>query len=212
MKRMLHFLLFTLGLAMTQSGLAQGDDLHRITGFRSASFGMSAGDVRAAIQRDFGLEAKAIREVHNAREATTVLAISVPELEPGPGAADIYYILGATSQRLMHVNVVWSTSDTPSDSERDHIAIAGMQLTRYFTERNWKPDGMVSGVSLEAGEVLLFAGVDPTDAGVEVLVNGVTTTSAEGETTTPSGPASLRVSYMQRMGQPDVVSVDEGAF
>lgn len=212
MKRMLHFLLLTLGLSMTQAGLTQGNELHRITGFRSAVFGMSAGEVRSAIRQDFGLEGTAIREVQNTREGTTILAISLPALEPGPGPAEIYYILGATTARLMHVNVSWSTSDTPRDSERDHIAIAGMQLSRYFTERNWKPDGMVTGVVLEAGEVLLFAGVDPTDAGVEVLVRGVTTTTAEGETTTPTGPASLHVSYMQRMGQPDVVRVEEGAF
>ena len=71
---------------------------------------------------------------------------------------------------------------------------------------------LIMGVSLPILLVLLFAGVDPADAGVEVLVQGVTMTAADGNTTTPSGPASLRVSYMQNLGQPDVVKVGDDTF
>ena len=212
MKHLFVFLLLGFGTVMSMAANAQDGELHRVTGFRSAQFGMTADEVRAAIERDFGLTGAAIREIENEREATLVLNVTVPQLEPGPGPAEIYYILGALSQQLMHVNVVWSTPDDPSADERDRIGIAGMQLARYFTELNWKPDGWVTGVSDAPGEVLLFAGVDPRDAGVEVLVRGIPTTAADGSTFVPDEQALLRVSYTRRIGQPDVVEVREGQF
>lgn len=214
MNRSLLTVLLIAGLVLVGSAWAQDveDELHQITGFRSAQFGMTADQVREAIRRDFQIESSAIQEIDNVDEATRILSITVPAMEPGPGAAEVYYILGATSQRLMHINVVWATSDSPRAAERDHIGIAGMQLARYFSERNWKPDGAVSGVSNAPGEVLLFAGVDPDDAGVTVLVSGIPITDAAGNVMTPEGQALLRVSYMQRFGQPDTVSVDAGQF
>ena len=212
MKHLLQHMLICLGLGLGQAGFAQDEGLHRITGFRSATFGMGVEAVRAAIQRDFALGPAAIREVLNSGEATTVLSITLPSLEPGPGTAQVSYIFGATSRRLMHVNVVWSTDGNPTDDEREAIAIAGLQLARYFTERQWKPDGKISGVMSSPHEVLLFAGIDPADAGVELLVQGVAAQAADGSTTTPAGPATLKLAYMQRMGQPDIVKVTDGAF
>lgn len=212
MTRLLQQFLICVGLGLGNVSLAQDDALHRITGFRSATFGMGVEAVRAAIQRDFALAPAAIRELHNTREATTVLSITLPSLQPGPGAAQVSYIFGARSRRLMHVNVVWSTGDNPTEDEREAIAIAGMQLLRYFTERQWKPDGKITGLMSTPGEVLLFAGIDPADAGVELLVQGVAAKAADGSTTVPSGPATLKLAYMERMGQADVIRVEDGAF
>lgn len=209
---LLHSLVTGLVLTMTGNSCAQEDELHRITGFRSAQFGMNADEVRTAIRRDFQVDDAAIQEIENIDEATLVLTITVPQLEPGPGPAEIYYILGASSQRLMHINVVWSTSETPSDEERNHIGIAGMQLARYFSARQWKPDGTLTGLVSNPGEVVVFVGVDPNDSGVEVLVRGIPVTGPGGNTRTPDGQALLRLSYMQRVGRPDVIEVQEGNF
>jgi hypothetical protein len=54
-----------------------------VDGFRSAKFGMSDTQVKAAITKDFGIKADAISEQPNPAERTTVLAVKVPDLLPG---------------------------------------------------------------------------------------------------------------------------------
>ncbi|MEX1198178.1 MAG: hypothetical protein WEB57_09985 [Pseudohongiellaceae bacterium] len=185
---------------------------HSITGFRSARFGMTLEEVAAAIRGDFGVDDADMTEIVNEEEGTLILQVTVPELAPGPGPAELYYILGAASQRVIHVNVIWSTGENPGEEARNRIGVAGMQLTRYFSERQWKPDGMASGMVTGPGEVVLFTGIDSDNAGVEVMVRGVPTTSADGTTTEPEGPALLRLSYMLQVGEPDVVVLPEDGF
>lgn len=213
MKSVTYGVLF-LAIAFSIGGgaLAQSNELHRIHGFRSASFGMTIDEVEAAIEQDFGLTDEDVTLLENPVEATRILVATVPQMAPGPGEAQLFYIFGATSGRLMHVNVVWGTSDTPTEDERNHIAVAGMQLARYFSDLNWKPDGALVGVSAGPSEVMLFIGVDPMDAGVEVFVSGVPMTDSLGQEIVPDGPAILRISYSARYGQPDVVSVEPGDF
>lgn len=211
MKRIVQVVLIALGVVMGSATWAQ-EDLHRVNGFRSAQFGMSEQEVFNAIQRDFGFGEEQIEFLHNERDSTFVMHIIVPEMEPGPGPAHVYYILGATSQTLMHVNVLWLTSTNPSDEERDQIGIAGMQLARYFMERSWRPENVQTGAMRADGEVVTFAGIDPTGAGVEVLVKGVPVSDASGQTLNPQGEAMLRVGYTQRYGRPDTISVQSGDF
>lgn len=191
---------------------AASDPFHYITGFRSARFGMAPDEVRAAIVQDFGVPEDAIEEILNLEQGTTVLAVVVPSLSPGPGPASIFYIFGATSGKLDYINVIWTTSETPTDLERERIAVAGLQLAYYFDNLHWKPDGRVSGVSLDPGEVLTFAGVDPKDSGVQVIITGVPMTDAEGNPVELSGPATLQISYSARFGAPDVSTIEPGAF
>lgn len=200
--------------AQEHSALPEVDAVpfHYITGFRSARWGMDEEQVRQAIVADFQIPDTSIGQLVNPDEATTVLVAELPSLSPGPGPAAVYYVFGATSNKLMHISVIWTTSDTPTDTERTHIAVAGMQLANYFSGLHWKPDGAITGVSLEPGEVLTFAGVDPDDAGVEVIVSGVMMTDEDGNAIAPNGPAMLVISYFARFGSPDIVTVEPGSF
>lgn len=224
MKHAIRYFVFVLILAGSFAAVAQAQqaggiaqpmqtaDYHYITGFRSARFGMDKTEVRAAIMQDFQVDEAAISEMVNLDQATTVLAVNLPNLSPGPGPASVFYIFGATTGRLMYINVVWATSESPSVQERDRIAVAGLQLAHYFENMKWKPEGAVSGVSLNPGEVLAFAGVDPDDAGVQVIISGVPMTDAEGHEVPVSGPAILQISYTARYGAADVITVESGAF
>lgn len=173
----LVLVLATSFIAMAEAQVAmaqttQSAEYHYITGFRSARFGMTPDEVRAAIMQDFQVDDVGISEMVNVEQGTTVLAVNLASLSPGPGPASVFYIFGATTGQLMYINVVWATSEAPTAQERDRIAIAGLQLAHYFESLRWKPEGTVSGVSLNPGEVLTFAGVDPSDAGVQVIISG----------------------------------------
>lgn len=186
-------------------------DAHRIVGFRSAHFGMDAAQVRSAIAQDFKPMPDSMRMVSNPAENTQMLLVRVAKLEPGPGPANISYIFGAKSKRLMHVNVVWQTEAKPSDEARNQIAAASLQLTNYFRELSWMPGASASGLPNGGNGVILFVGSDPNSAGVEVQVTGVATYGVESVPTKPEGAARLVLSYAADIKNPDIAAIKPGA-
>lgn len=197
--------------AMAADAGAAKPALFQINGFRSAQFGMTAEQVRAAIHRDFKPTAAEVQEFDNEVEKTRVVVVALPALEPGPGPASVSYILGASSRKLMHVNVLWSSSEQPSNDERAKISAAGLQLTQYFRQQAWKPDAATTAVPSGPNALVLFAGIDPKNAMVEVRLSGVAIAGASAPP--PSGPARLRVAYAATIGKQDVAApVKPGSF
>lgn len=185
------------GPAAAQGAAAANPSLHQVTGFRSARFGMSLPQVKQAIAQDFKAGPAALSEVDNPAEGTRVVLLRLDALEPGPGPAIVSYIFNQSTQQLRHVNVVWQSGPAPSEAERNRYAVAGVQLTRYFRELGWKPEGSVAAVANGPGSILLFAGIDPKDAMVEVVASGIPLSAGPNgqPAAAPSGPAQLRVSY-----------------
>jgi len=126
--------------------------------------------------------------------------VRLAALEPGPGAATVSYILGAVSHRLTHVNVVWSTGDTPDEALRQRMVDAGGRLARYFQQLGWRPGTTTSRLAPDGSYAVLFAGVDAQDAALELKISGVTTQRRGQAAVTPKGPAVLRVAYYATTG------------
>ncbi len=185
---------------------------YAVNGFRSATFGMSEDEVKAAINRDFGIGADKIVAQASPLEGTTALAVRTA-LPPGPGEATIDYIFGAKSRRLTHVNVVWATGPTPTDAERGGIATAGLQLSKYFQGQSWQR--FVQPAASQNG-VLMFGGLDPKGAAVLVETDGIklSVKGKDGKVAAndPKGPAILHVSYDQDVAHPDIVQIKQGSF
>jgi hypothetical protein len=186
--------------------------VHRIAGFRSAQFGMDASQVQAAIAQDFKPAADAVVVLENPTEKTRIILLRLALLEPGPGPASVSYIFGATSKRLMHINVVWKSDGTPPDDFRNKTAAAGVQMASYFQSLAWKPGSTTSGVADGGKGVVLFAGIDPGNAAVEVRVSGVATNGLDGVAAKPEGAAQLLVSYIADINKPDVYSIKPKDF
>lgn len=183
--------------ASAQSGPAP----HAVTGFRSALFGMDAAAVRQAIAQDFKAPPEALREVDNPAESTRVLVLRLPALEPGPGEANVSYILAPGSRRLVSVRVVWSTPPTPTEDERNRVAAAGLQLASYFTGLAWGAGQSMTNRADGPGTVVLFAGVDARKAAVEVRLSGVALVPSGGAVVPPpAGPAQLTLGYFGHVG------------
>ena len=96
-------------LMLAPAAAAAGD----ITGYRSAAFGMSEAATRAAIEADFGIAANDIpSEIHDV-EKTTALKFTVRGLVAGTGQAEISYLLGYQSRKLLQVTILWrATNDS----------------------------------------------------------------------------------------------------
>ncbi len=191
---------------------------YEVKGFRSANFGMTEAEVRAAIQKDFGVKPDDIRQTSNAIERTAALMVSVPSLDPGPGPATAIYILGYQSKKLIQVNVVWSRE---AKNDKDKVdtgpyIVAGVQLVNYFNEFGWR-DGRVNlGIPIGPSTLLLFAAEDEKTGAVQVVADGVAVErKAEGRIEAapqPGGQASLRVSYIANRTTPDIFKLERGRF
>ena len=184
-----------------------------VKGFRGAQFGMTADEVHAVIARDFKPEKDAVTETENPAEGTRVIVLRVPQLDPGPGVANVSYIFGAKARKLMHVNVVWTTRETPSEVQRNEIAAAGVLLNNYLRQQGWKPGKTTGGLAEGPNGVALFIGLDSKNAAVELHMSGVELRDAKGQPgPKPQGLAQLKLSYIANVAKPDVNSIKPGSF
>lgn len=211
MKRPLIRLLLALAVG-TAAAVPQAAVAQEVTGWRSARFGMSEAQVRQAILREFQVPPSAIVTLDNPAERTRVLSAVLPALEPGPGPATVSFILGASSRRLVHVNIAWQAG--ASAAERDRLSAAGILLARNFRERPWQPQAAVAGVREAPGVLVLFAGVDAKGSGVELRLSGVPIVGTDGtaDLAAPPSTAELRISYAANVARPDIVRLPPGAF
>jgi len=178
--------------------------LHRVDGFRSARWGMDEESVRAAIARDFAPAADALRAVQGTAGARA-LALRLGHLAPGPGGAELTYVFDARTQRLTHINVVWSTGPTPDAQERGRMARAAAVLTNYFHRQAWAPGATTQRLAPDASFAIVFAGVDPQAEAVEVRLSGAVFERPGLPPSSPSGPATLRMAYFSSIAQESAV-------
>ena len=184
-----------------------------IKGFRSAQWGMGEADVRAAIAKDFKPADAAITAFDNPAEKTHVVAVHLDGLAPAPGAVNITYIFGAASQKLIHVNVVWSTGPTPTRQERDQMAAGGVELSKYFLDQAWRAGATGAGAAPDASYFIFFQGADPQGSAVELRGAGISIVLKKGDAPSqPTGPATLRLAYYATTGASDTAAIRPGSY
>jgi hypothetical protein len=186
---------------------------YETTGFRSAHFGMTDGDVRAAIKADLGASAD-IKTATNSIERTTLLSATVPSLDPGPGAATVVYIFGYKSKKLIQVNIIWAGATAGGDAQP--YLVAGLQLANYFKGFSWKDGKVVAGAPSGPNGIVMFAAEDEKNGLVQVTVEGLALEKqVEGKTELgpkPTTPLMLRLAYVADGRSPDVFHLEQGRF
>ena len=115
-------------VALSPVAVARAGD---ITGYRSAVFGMSEAETRAAIAADFGVAANDIRRATHDLQKTTILAIAVKGLVPGSGRAEISYVFGYRDQTLFQVTVLWRARDD-SAAAMSRLLLAAQSMINRF--------------------------------------------------------------------------------
>ena len=180
-----------------------------VSGFRSALFGMSQADVKAAIIKDFSLKPEAILTGENAAERTQVLTALVPNLLDGGGTAQVSYIFGYKTKGLIQVGISWShatdTSITP-----DELYADGDVLRSHFMNAGYKPDSVKTGLVLPNG-LLLFRGEDADGHATILILQGSFKASSDGKQRTLT-PSALALLYSASPENPDVFKLAPGQF
>jgi len=189
---------------------------YSVKGFRSALFGMDEAAVRAAAAKDFGVPPQSLRREVSLVDGTAGLILELPKLDPGPGAATVQYILGATSGRLIHVNVVWTVPEDAPQGQREALVGASLKLTRYYRGFSWAPKKALAELPAGPNSVIAFAGEDEAGSALEMRLDGVAFSQViNGKTVQsppPKGPSRLRVAFDKSPRNPDVAKIQVGAF
>jgi len=180
-----------------------------VTGFRSAHFGMTEAEVKAAIVKDFGVKPDAIVAGTNAAERTQLLSVPVPDLLPGGGTAVVSYVFGYKTKALIQVGVSWSAATDPSITDAELYA-DGEVLRSHFATAGYKPDTVKTGLVLPNG-LLLFRGEDADGHATILILQGTFKDTGNGGQKTLK-PVSLALLYAADPQSPDVFKVAPGQF
>ena len=181
-----------------------------IAGFRAAQFGMSEDQLRQAVAKDFPTAATKLRKTTHPSEKTTVLTLPVTDLLPHTGGAQVSYILGHKSKKLIQVNVVWRSDG----SEEHNEAVVGTanSLRDYFVGQSYKPGSVVANRQLNENAIVVFRGADAQDRLVLIVLHGSAAAETKDEKATRPRPLSLELSYIADAAHPDVFRIPKGQF
>lgn len=205
-----------LVIASLAAARAQELPKYEVTGFRDARFGMSEPEVRAVVVKTLGVKPADITSSTNPVEGTSVLTVRVAALDPAPGPAQVAYIFGYSSKKLIQVNVIWGDDKPKDPSDTNAMVAAGTRLERYFAGFAWRKDTTRAGVPVGDNTIVLFSGEDEKKGAVRLIVDGVKyQMQREGNQTTspdPKGPPKLVINYIADRDNPDIAKIERGKF
>ena len=179
-----------------------------VSGFRSAKFGMGEAEVRAAIVRDLGVKAEAIRAETNASEQTRVLLVKAHDVLPGGGIAEVSYVLGYKSKTLIQVGATWSKASDEKMTP-DQLFSNSTVLRTHFMAAGYKADTIATNMPISGG-ILMFRGSDAKDHTTMLILQGtLAKDEKEQNVLTPTG---LLLFYVADAKAPDVYRLPPGSF
>lgn len=181
-----------------------------VDGFRSAAFGMTEQQVRAAILKDFKIGPDKVKSEENLAERTQVLTINVPDVLEGAGTAKISYIFGYASKKLIQINLLWGTA-VDSQVPADKIVAAADQLHQLFLDSGYDPKTIINNARLNDGEVLVFQGQD-ADKHTTLLRLAAVQQPTRRKTEPPTTVTRLLLSYIADSQTPDIYRLKKGEF
>jgi hypothetical protein len=194
--------------AAAETPAADDKTTKAIDGFRSAKFGMNEADVRAAMTKDFSAKPDAIRAQDNASELTHSLLLSVPELLPNGGTAELSYVFGYKSKSLIQVGSVWSKGTDTAMTPEKLFSNANI-LRAHFMGEGFKPDSIAMNMPV-AGGIVMFRGSDAKDRSVILLLQGTFENKENNQRVLT--PTSLLLFYVADAKSPDIFKLPPGQF
>lgn len=189
---------------------ATGEVAH-VDGFRSAKWGMTEAEVKAAIAGDFKIPTDKLKPESNANERTGVLTIQVPELIEGAGVARVSYIFGYTTKKLIQVNLVWGTPVDPQ-TKAEGVVAAANQLRDLFMSQGYVPATIVANARASDGEVIVFEGQDADKHTTLLRLVSAQPPAKDARKEKSSPTTALFLSYILDSRNPDIFRLKKGSF
>ncbi|HJQ55429.1 MAG TPA: hypothetical protein VJ890_00895 [Vineibacter sp.] len=183
-----------------------------VEGFRSARFGMTEAQVRAAIKADFKVADAAIKAATHAVEQTRSLQVTVRDLVAVGIEAQVAYVFGFRSKNLTQVNVLWSAADTAGAETVQ--AIAGALRDLFISQGQsgrFTKESIVINTRAADGSIVVFRGADDKKRLVQALFIAAQTAPAAPGGARQIG-AQLRLMYIESPDNLDVQRPKSGQF
>jgi len=185
----------------------------KVDGFRSAKFQMTEDQVRQAINADFKITAGKIeKQVDNATKAS-ILRITVPDLLPDRGTAQVTYTFGFKSNKLIQVDVVWSPAIDNTITATQMLATQA-NLRQYLGDRGFaKNKTVVNAATDRPNVVVFFRGED--DLGRVVALVGrfkMDPKLEAGKQVLGDQPEAVVLTYVLNPKAPDIYKIEPGKF
>ena len=196
------------GDAKASAGSSAAVSALSVAGFRSAKFGMAEAEVRAAIEKDFGVKPDQIRAEENLAEQTHVLGVRVPDLLAGGGTAEVSYVFGYKTKKLIEVTSLWSKA-TDDKMTPERLFSNGNILRAHFSSEGYQPDSIVTTGVMNTG-IVMFRGSDAEGHTTVLVLEGTTSEGAEKQRVLT--PTSLLLFYLADAKNPDVFKLPPGQF
>lgn len=186
-----------------------------VDGFRSAKFGMSQQQVIKAIFDDFKIPKSKIILRKNPTEQTTAYLVRVDNILPESGPAQVGYIFGFRTKKLFQVNVIWGNPVVKEANPEGLVSTANL-LRNHLLRKGFKRDQMIANAQLKDGSILVFRGADKNGRMVIVLLNNPAFNpdpkSKEKVNPEMVKKMSLRLSYIEKPGSPDIYKIGKDEF
>jgi hypothetical protein len=173
----------------------------RVEGFRSATFGMTEAQVREAIRKDFNIGRDKIAVEESPTDRTQAMIVTVPDLLPEAGPA-----------RVSYVHVLWGAGQTPA-VKPEKLQLAAATLQQYFLAEGFPADKVVTNARAQDGAVIVFQGTDAQKRLALLRYIAPPEGEAKEKGEKPAGStATLWLSYVQDLQNPDVYRIPKGQF
>jgi hypothetical protein len=184
-----------------------------VDGFRSAKWGMTEAQAKAAIRTDFNIAEDKIKSSENLAEKTEVLTVVVPNLLEGAGNAQTSYIFGFSTKKLVQVNVLWGTALDPQATP-PKIGAAADQLRTLFLASGYDPKTVVANSKMADGSIVVFEGQDADKHStlLRLATGSVSPPDKDGKPGVPVEIATLSLSYILDARDPDIFRLKKGSF
>ncbi len=192
-----------------QSPAAPSAKQARVEGFRNARFGMTEAQLREAIGKDFKLSGDDIQKVEDPTERTSALIVKVKDLLPDSGPAVVAYLLGYKSKKLFRVNVIWG-QEIGSPVKPEQIVGTANSLRNYLLAQGYQQTGLILNQPLDSDNILVFQGTDTQGRLTELILGILKRPPAKPDAQPEVSGASLRLSYVEKPGEPDIYRVPGG--
>ncbi len=156
-----------------------------VDGFRSTKWGMTEAQVRGAIHADFNIPDDKIKHTENLAEKTQVVSAVVPDLLEGAGNAEVSYIFGYASKKLIQVNALWGTA---VDSQATPVRWSPPPTSCACCSSNLRPINREPSPRTprwRTASILVFQGQDADKHGTLLRLGGRGTASPSGRNGKP---------------------------
>jgi hypothetical protein len=185
-----------------------------IDGFRSAKFGMKEKDVFRAIGKDFKISRSKVERIVNSLEKTTSLGFNVEKLLEVGGPANINYILGFKSKKLVQINITWGNGIGLSSKKKvtpQRIVDTANFLRAHFVKKSYKKGSVVANHAMNENRTIVFRGSDKKNR-MTLLTLSTINLPKNKDSKKVQTQVVLRLSYILDSENPDILTIGDNDF